>query len=260
MPFTLAHPAAILPFRRWFQSPGALSALVIGSISPDLVYFFALDINSEFSHSILGMFLFCLPASLVVLVVFHIACKQPLNALFLTRLRRAPEAHQRLGTPRPVRHSVMLLACILIGAFSHLVWDDFTHADGFAVQTLPLLRITCGVDGHFTLPAYRVLQYASSVFGLVILACAALRQPTHLQETVDAVAGTSNVIRMSMLLATTIAGAAGLVHGWQMNLGDPNWEHVAFRAVVDGMKCSAAVIGLFILAWHVGRWTDRFSS
>ena len=40
MPWTFAHPAAVLPLRR-FSGPGLLSfaALVIGSTSPDFLYY-----------------------------------------------------------------------------------------------------------------------------------------------------------------------------------------------------------------------------
>lgn len=41
MPFTGSHPAAVLPLLRWGLIP---SALVIGSMSPDLGYFLPLGI------------------------------------------------------------------------------------------------------------------------------------------------------------------------------------------------------------------------
>ena len=35
MPFTLAHPAAVLPLRRWLWFPG----LVAGAVAPDVGYY-----------------------------------------------------------------------------------------------------------------------------------------------------------------------------------------------------------------------------
>ena len=61
MPFPLAHPAAVLPLRRF--CPGRLSflALVIGSVVPDVAYCFGpLDVD-VFAHTLPGSLVFCLP-------------------------------------------------------------------------------------------------------------------------------------------------------------------------------------------------------
>ena len=51
MPFTGSHPAAVLPLMRWGLMP---SALVIGSMVPDLPYFLPVpDLGN--THSLIGL-------------------------------------------------------------------------------------------------------------------------------------------------------------------------------------------------------------
>src|SRR5262245_66554750 len=84
MPFTLAHPAAVIPLKRYLP----LSALVVGSLSPDLEYLVRLRAVSHLSHTLTGLFSFCLPVGLVLLWLFHRFVKQPLTLLMPTTMRQ----------------------------------------------------------------------------------------------------------------------------------------------------------------------------
>ena len=130
LPFTLAHPAAVLPFRRVL----VFSALIVGSLSPDFHYFFNLGPRGHFSHSIKGAFLFALPVSITVLWVFHTVMKAPLIAL-------APQRHQeklfRFATPfrwLPASRLVLILLSLMMGIATHLLWDSITHEHGLVVR------------------------------------------------------------------------------------------------------------------------------
>jgi hypothetical protein len=59
-----------------------------------------------------------------------------------------------------------VLAWLAVGAFSHVVWDAFTHQDGWVVERVPALSASLlpGVR------VYKVLQHASTVVGLSLLA------------------------------------------------------------------------------------------
>ena len=52
MPFTGSHPAAILPLLRW-SLPG--SALVMGSIAPDMPMLLPIPAVVHFAHTLLGL-------------------------------------------------------------------------------------------------------------------------------------------------------------------------------------------------------------
>src|SRR5882672_6336607 len=70
MPFTLAHPAAVLPLRRWPRLD--FVALVIGSMTPDFGYYLLLpDMRLE-THSFAGSLETCLPVGLLLVLLFHI--------------------------------------------------------------------------------------------------------------------------------------------------------------------------------------------
>jgi membrane-bound metal-dependent hydrolase YbcI (DUF457 family) len=188
VPFTLAHPAAILPLRRRL----VFSALVIGAMAPDFHYFLGLHVDADISHSVAGAFYFCLPAGLAALWLFHRVLKEPLISL-------APEWHQarlarfampfRLG---PGRQFALILLSLLAGIFSHLLWDSFTHSPGWMVRHFPELRSVVLQDFLGGRPLYNVLQHGSSLLGLAILALAYRRwsrnngpQPANREFSLD---------------------------------------------------------------------------
>jgi Domain of unknown function (DUF4184) len=61
VPYPFAHPAAVLLLARPMGRFAVPSALVIGSVIPDLWYFLPF-VGREASHSPAGLFWFCLPA------------------------------------------------------------------------------------------------------------------------------------------------------------------------------------------------------
>jgi hypothetical protein len=98
------------------------------------------------SHSVAGLFWFCLPAGVAAYLLFHLLLKQPLIALVSPRLGH----FTRAGLPSAPWSSV--LASILAGALTHLAWDAATHSDDPSMT------------GH------NWPQHASTVAGTVILA------------------------------------------------------------------------------------------
>ncbi len=85
MPFTLAHSAAALPFRRLRLVP---SALVIGTFAPDFEYFLRVTHSGRFGHTLVGSFVFTLPVALVVLWIFHTFVKVPVTMLLPDAIQR----------------------------------------------------------------------------------------------------------------------------------------------------------------------------
>jgi len=164
LPFTLAHPAAILPLRRYL----VLSALVVGSLAPDFRYFLNLAPRGHFGHSFKGIFIFCLPVGLAVLWIFQEIMKLPLISL-------APWSHQqRLAALAKPFHwggagrFGLIVASLLLAAISHLAWDAFTHDSGLVVRNVPDMRVPLEEFGTHR-PLYNVLQHGSSLLGLAIL-------------------------------------------------------------------------------------------
>lgn len=160
MPFPLAHPAAVLPLRRYCPRYLSFPALVVGSLSPDLGYCFGQRHVDSFSHRFLaGSFLFCLPAGLLVLFGFYLL-RRPLISLLPARLRQAlsPLCNRPAGAP------VAVVISLLLGAWTHIFLDDISYPDGQVMAHLPILQgCVLSIGAHrFGVPD---LLYAVCTFG-----------------------------------------------------------------------------------------------
>ncbi len=177
MPFTLAHPAAMLPLRRYCPRLLSFPALIFGSMSPDAGYLFGDFKLDRLSHSLFGNLtmdrlshywfeglIFCLPAGLLMLGAFYY--------LRAPAVRLLPERHKRTFLPlcqQPLGGPVVILFSLLIGVWSHLLWDSFTHNDGWFVEHLALLQSPVVVVGHRTARVCHILWYGFSFVGIVCL-------------------------------------------------------------------------------------------
>jgi len=162
MPITPAHAAAAWPLHRAFRRLPA-AALVIGTMAPDLEYVLRMMPYGKFGHSPQGLFLFCLPATLIVWWAWRAAIRPALTPLLPAGIRAAAEA------PPPGRASdavPLAVMAALLGAATHILWDGFTHATGWAVALFPvMMRAPARFPG---LPWFALGQYVSSVVGGLI--------------------------------------------------------------------------------------------
>ncbi|HYB64350.1 MAG TPA: DUF4184 family protein [Steroidobacteraceae bacterium] len=210
MPFTLAHPAAILPLRqvRFLRT----APLVIGAVTPDVPYYLPLGPGGHplrvrlDTHSLIGSCTVDLALGLVLLMA-AVLLREPLTALLPARARwlclEALAPFRRRAAP-------WLLAplAILIGVWSHLLWDSFTHTDGWAVRHLPALSDTVTI-GWYTGEIFHILQYLSSALGLIILMWWYRRLPVP----PGALAGQDSRRARAGPALLLIAGAALLIGG-----------------------------------------------
>jgi hypothetical protein len=172
MPFTLSHPLAVIPFAR---TRLVFSALVIGSMSPDFEYFLRLDQSGHASHSTLGIVVFCLPASLVVMGLWHGLMKHFLLQILPDVSQRKLAACCEMVRVSSIRDVAWVVASVLVGATTHVVWDSFTHPWGWPVQTFEFLQYQVTDNGFLPMTVFKFLQYGSSVGALVVLLGLAIR-------------------------------------------------------------------------------------
>ena len=166
MPFTFSHPAAALPLRRLLGRQASLSALVIGSMAPDLGFILPLDLTRSDTHGAAALLLFCLPAGWLTYWIFHLLLKAPMLHLF------PPRVQERLVLPAALPRapwSAVLLS-LLIGAVTHVSWDAFTHPGTPVVTAIGWLRLPVGTFAGYPVQVFNVLQHASSIAGLGLLA------------------------------------------------------------------------------------------
>lgn len=175
MPFTLSHPAAILPLRR--LQPLRTVPLVLGAMAPDFSHYLPTSVRTWFpdTHNLAASWRVCVPLCLAIIGGCYLL-RAPLTALMSSRARRLCLAAIEPFGKRPLE---WLLApfSILIGAWSHLLWDSFTHGNGWMVRHYAVLHANFTI-GPYDTSVNRVLQYLSSVAGLAILAVWYWRLPT----------------------------------------------------------------------------------
>lgn len=201
MPFTIAHPAAVLPLRR---TALPFDALVIGSMAPDFEYLLRLSPTSAISHTPWGLLAFCLPSSLLVLALWRFLWRPALPKLLAGV---APLEAER-PDKGPGQAMVLIPAAILLGAASHLFWDSFTHGGGFMVARLAVLRVKLWESGHGTLRPYKLLQHASTLAGLALLARCFFRSGGR-DVRVRRERGTFAVVLAVVTLAVAVVSGVG---------------------------------------------------
>lgn len=168
MPFTVAHPLAVLPFVRWRVLD--TTCLVIGAMAPDFEYFARGEQVSTISHTLLGLVVWNLPVTLLLAFAWHRWVKQ---AVLLV----APVGFARRAAPRFARPPGPLLACAvsaLLGAATHILLDGITHGSGFGPRTWPWLLQVYEVPIVGKLGLYRIIQHTCTIVGLAGLTIASV--------------------------------------------------------------------------------------
>lgn len=176
MPFTFAHPAAVLPLRRFKSLHTA--ALMVGSVAPDLSYYVpAKYTNGAFleSHTAMGAIYIDLPVGLVTLLIGFLL-RRPLTALMSPRARALCLQSLERFREQP-RYWLWVPLALYVGTWTHIAWDSLTHDKGWIVLRVSALSAPITL-GWYTGTLCHVLQYVSSVAGLLILAIWYLRLPT----------------------------------------------------------------------------------
>ena len=169
MPLTIAHPAVAYPFRRALSHVNGLSALAIGSMTPDLPYFVRLGVTGGQSHSAAGLLWFCAPAGLALFGVYDALLRPMLTGLLPNAIRLRLRRRDDAGAMTDGRTLAATAGLVLAGAASHVCWDACTHGNGALVRLVPTLQATTTVFG-IAMPRFSVSQYASTLVGLMVLA------------------------------------------------------------------------------------------
>jgi hypothetical protein len=202
MPWTLVHPAAVLPLRKYCANRHLFGALVVGSVSPDFGYYVGRFDIATTAHTLLGLLIVCLPAGLALLVLIRILHRPVANLL--------PQPHRQaiLSLPRmpPLSSPMTVLyvsASIIIGAITHNIWDSFTHRAGYVVARWQPLQMPVFTLGTKTLRVFELLQHASTTIGLIIVIAVYLRWLRGTDRGVAAPSSLSDGWRYGILISLT---------------------------------------------------------
>ncbi|MFI2612192.1 DUF4184 family protein [Kitasatospora sp. NPDC018619] len=233
MPFTLSHPAAVLPLLRAAGARGPLvaSALVAGSMAPDVPFFAESLLPGVYGHGGLTHRWWAVPTLDVAIAGalvggWHGLLRAPVVALLPERWAGGAEAltARRSGGARgaagagtgaaapgraaggTLAGAAWFAASAALGAATHVGWDAFTHGGRLGTRLLPVLdRPVVGV------PLYEVVQYGSSALALALLGGWAARAVRAAQPVRPAVRLAPRARRAAVAVLGA-ATAAGVLH------------------------------------------------
>ncbi len=239
MPFTLSHPAAVLPLAR---RPLVPSALVAGSIAPDVFWFVPRlhSVGLTETHEFTAVLWLDPLIALVLLAVFHVLLKRPLLALAPRPLAERLPRHFDGKRPGWIALSLVL------GAATHVGWDAFTHESGGpAFLRTPLVT---GVD------VGRLIQLVSTIAGAAILAWWLRKWYRHAPAEPAPPPLRHRKTAVVLLTAGTLTGMVAEVLPFLIRHDPMTRAGVVGNAtylLVTG-ACSGffATLGLYALAWH----------
>lgn len=249
MPLTFAHPAAVLPLLR---GPLVPAALVAGALAPDVPYFLrGLQVpvsaqswwepfmNATTTHDWPGAATISLPTALLLYLAIT-ACVRPFRWL-IALTGPTPRRPARV----PAWWGWMVLS-LIVGVVTHVVWDSFTHSEGWVVQNVAFLN----EHAAGSLTWARLLQHLSTAVGLAAIAVYSWRRRG---QWFPASRGGRRLTRRAAIvgLAAAILGAVAVVvvrDGLASGV-----EHVLASAAVGAGLGAATAVVAFSLVWWVTR-------
>jgi hypothetical protein len=257
MPLTTSHPAAAIPLARLNLD---LTALVIGSMTPDLVYFIpGCEPLSDFSHTIIGIIVLGIPMGLAALAIFEYLIKFPALTLL-------PAAHQRrmygvtgAYTFFPAARFLRIAASVLAGALTHIAWDSFTHLDGWVVRRIPAFQSTAFVLFGSNVQVYKILQHGSTLLGIFVLLYWYIgwyrkAKPVNVPGRYTlSNRGKLGVFFFIWLTSGAIAAAAAFARGdfWRTSPDQLNFFRIGYIVLVSMVTLELVIFGLY------RRWKTR---
>jgi hypothetical protein len=237
VPFTLAHPAAALLFKRT-RLP--VAAMVAGAMSPDVpVFFDAYGRPYDFTHSALGVLTIDLVMGALAVACWFGFLRDPVVDVLPTAVR------ERLQTrARYTREQWLLVApAVVAGSTTHVVWDLFTHHDRWGVRHIGWLH-----ERHGQLIGYHWTQYVSSVLGLTVCALwAALALRSRHREPHPVVVPALGA--RAFVAIGVIVAVSGITAG--LNAPEPGMRMLVSQTAVVGTMVAAFAVVVLAAVWNV---------
>ncbi len=139
-------------------------------MTPDFVYYipYCLPLG-DFCHTLTGIFILCLPLGLAALAIFQYLIKYPVLALLPINHQSRLYGVSGDFTFFPFNQFLRIVVSILVGAFTHTIWDSFTHRAGWVVNFFVFLKTPAFVIGGSSIPIYKLMQHGSTLLGIALL-------------------------------------------------------------------------------------------
>jgi len=183
MPFTLSHPAIILPLIR--SKRFSTTALIAGSMVPDFEFFFQMREVENIGHHWQGIFLFDFPIAFICCLVFHNLLRNSLIINMPALLKdRVIHVMNFDWNDYALKNKLKVTLSLSTGITSHILWDGFTHYDGMFTEMFSVLAMNIEILS-FVIPVYFLLQIAFSLIGLFLICVAIIQLPKQKSDTIE---------------------------------------------------------------------------
>jgi hypothetical protein len=240
MPFTSAHIAAIIPFKKLCPKYLSITALAIGSMVPDFEYFIRMTLYGHYGHTIKGIFIFDIPMGIALYLIFHGIIRKTLIQ------HLPPFAFIRLGSAQNFnwkgyvsKQSPTILLSLFVGVLTHFIWDGFTHDKEYFVANYLTILNTVITIGGTTMPLHFFLQLFSTLLGTLLCIWYFINIiPKNIQQ----VTPTKQIITywVSVFVLTIVIGCIR----WAFGMPD---EKLIGQLVV--VSVSSFLLSLIIISW-----------
>lgn len=240
MPFTTAHVAAILPIEKHFGRYFSTTALIIGSVSPDLEYIIRMTLLGHYGHTILGIFIFDLPVGFALYIIYHgVVHKKLIAHLPQFFYSRFSDAENFEWIPYIKKNLFTIIISLLLGTVTHLVWDSFTHNEEYVLARYLTILVNNVTFLGKQYPIYAIFQIISTVVGMIYIFWFVyqLPQKPKIQETNPV------KIKKYWLSIVMLAILIGII---RIAVGIPD-EKLLGQLLVISM--SASLLSLIIVSW-----------
>jgi hypothetical protein len=231
----------VLPLVR---TPLPASALVVGSVTPDLPYYLPVDPGLT-THTALAVVTTDLALGAVAWGVWHAVLAAPALAAAPAGLRaRLGDVPIGLRARLSSASAAALTAiALVVGSATHVLWDEFTHARRWGAQHVRALAEVYG-----PLHGWAWAQQISGIVGAAVLLAWFVRWWRRMPARGDAP-------EPAAWWVWAVVVGAGLVVGGVAALAAPGLGSAAFQGATWGGGAALAAALVLAAGWHLRRRT-----
>ena len=251
MPFTASHIVAALPLNNRlgkYSRYTALSPLIIGSMTPDIAYLTPFLVHQRVdSHSLIGIYLFCIPMGLTIYFLYHLLMAPVVVSFFPKKIQKHLNPDLFVGK-LPTTPAQVILISLILGAVTHIIWDFFTHQSGLPQYSVWMDTPLMNIDGYNIMP-YRVLQHSSSVLGLGLLIYLIYRwykRQQHIKITANHWQAPQPLKKLSILILLLVSFVGAILNGY-LHLPDTDVLYGLYSAQIFIRYAIVGGISAFLL-------------
>jgi hypothetical protein len=219
--------------------------LVAGSVIPDAPMMSAMPYGYGQAHSPMGVITVDLVAGIALTLVWTVLVRSFVLAASPVWVRERVAAPARWGR----REWSLLPVAVILGAATHVLWDEFTHSGRWGATHIAWLS-----DDHLGYAGYHWAQAASSVLGLMIVVGVGLRTLAHRSRRPNP-SPASGGGRWLALATVGVATVAAIVAG-SVDL-DRGTHAAAISAAEDGIAVLALAVVIAALLWRIANAARR---